>query len=80
MPKLRVMYAPVVRMRHDGRYVLLIGWRRRAARVWEARVVWLQRDGARPWKPVDHWVSAQEIEPVDGEDYRDVPREYYEAP
>lgn len=66
-------YAPVVRIRATGRHVLLLAWHQDKHGTWHAHVAWLARQYVT-WRGIDVWMRAEDLEPVDGEDYRDVPR------
>ena len=67
------VYAPVVRIKATGRHVLLVAWHRDKHGVWHGRVAWLARQGVL-WYGADAWMPAKDLERVEGEDYRAVPR------
>ncbi|MBC6463479.1 hypothetical protein [Actinomadura sp. HBU206391] len=71
------LLAPVVRSRTTGTYAFLLGWEQRPDRSWTARIAWLQKEGVT-WRVVDLLVQADEINPVEGQDYSEVPRRYEE--
>ncbi|WP_433179872.1 hypothetical protein [Actinoallomurus sp. CA-150999] len=71
-------FSPVVRLRRTGRYVFLLAWEQHPrGGAWRARVAWVERRPAS-WRVGEGWVSAKDVEPVEGQDYRQVPRRYEE--
>lgn len=72
MPREEEWFAPVVRIRSTGRYVFLLAWERDKHGQWHGHVAWLSR-GYR-WRGVDVWMRASDLEQVEGQDYRRIPR------
>jgi hypothetical protein len=68
-----VFFAPVVRLKRSGRYAFLLPWRRDKEGRWEGHIAWLVREQVL-WKGVDVWTRAQDLEQVEDQDYRRVPR------
>ncbi|SET49392.1 hypothetical protein SAMN05421811_103217 [Nonomuraea wenchangensis] len=70
---------PVVKLPgHPAKAGYLIAWRQKSDRSWEAQVQYVMDvpGGYRAHleKPYTSWFQAHEVEPVEGEDYRRVPR------
>ncbi|WP_345431961.1 hypothetical protein [Actinoallomurus vinaceus] len=74
VPRLDDTFAPVVRLRRDRRYVYLLEWEQRPDGRWRARVVWVTRSPAGVWQAPEAWMPAEDLEPVEGQDYGRVPR------
>jgi hypothetical protein len=64
-------FAPVVRVKRTGRFVFLLAWERDKHGRWRGHVAWLTREQV-VWRGVDVWMLADDLERVDGEDYRRV--------
>ncbi|MCO6011559.1 hypothetical protein NE236_42075 [Actinoallomurus purpureus] len=62
-----------MRIRATGRHVFLLAWARDKRGTWHAHVAWLTREYVL-WRGVDVWMRAADLEPVPGENYRQVPR------
>lgn len=71
------MFAPPARIKQSGRYVFLLGWERDKQGVWRAHVAWLVNEGAG-WRGVQTRLRADDLEAIDGQDYRRIPRRYEE--
>ncbi|MCW2943376.1 MAG: hypothetical protein JWR24_93 [Actinoallomurus sp.] len=67
------MYAPVIRIKTTGRYVLLLAWARDKHGAWHARVAWLAREHVA-WRGVDVWMRAADLESVESQNYRQMPK------
>lgn len=67
--------APGVRVKRGGRLVFLLAWKRDKYGRWWGHVAWLAREQVT-WRGVDVWMLADDLERVDGEDYRRVPRRF----
>lgn len=65
--------APAVRIRRTGQIVLLLEWERDRHGRWKGHVAWLTRPQVA-WRGVDVWLPAEDLERIDGQDYRRVPR------
>ena len=73
MPRQEEWFAPVVRIKTTGRYVFLLEWARDKRGAWRGRVAWLARNPAM-WRGVDVWMMASDLERVEGQDYRRIPK------
>ncbi|GAA4621179.1 hypothetical protein GCM10023196_008060 [Actinoallomurus vinaceus] len=69
--------SPVVRDRRTGRYLFLLAWEQRGNGSWQARVAWVEQRPAS-WRVAEAWMRGQDLEPVEGQNYRQVPRRYEE--
>jgi hypothetical protein len=71
-------FTPVARLRRTGRYVYLLAWEQHPRDgSWRARIAWVERRPAS-WRVGEAWVPGRDLEPVEGQDYRRVPRRYEE--
>ncbi|WP_141954744.1 hypothetical protein [Actinoallomurus bryophytorum] len=73
MVREEVWFAPVVRIKGRGRYAFLLAWRLDKHGRWRGHVAWLVREQVL-WKGIDVWMRAEDLERVQGQDYRRVPR------
>jgi hypothetical protein len=66
---------PLVHLVRDDeeRPVFMLGWARYVDGSWWARVTWIDDRGAHP-RPRAEWVPAGALRPIQGEDYRRLPR------
>jgi hypothetical protein len=53
----------------------LLAWERDKHGRWRGHVAWLAREQVA-WRGVDGWMLADDLERVDGEDYRRVPERF----
>ena len=67
--------APVVRIKRTGRCVFFLAWERDKNGRWRGHVAWLARANVA-WRGVDVWMPADDLERVEGENYRRVPRHH----
>ncbi|MGI5224018.1 hypothetical protein [Actinoallomurus sp. CA-142502] len=68
-------FPPFVRIKGRGRYALLLAWRLDKYGKWHGRIAWLAREQVL-WKGVDVWMRAEDLEQVQVQDYRRVPRRH----
>jgi hypothetical protein len=71
----QVWFPPVVRIKGRGRYAFLLAWRLDKHGKWHGRVAWLVREQVL-WRGVDVWMRAEDLEQVQDQDYRRVPRRH----
>ncbi|MDN3356099.1 hypothetical protein [Actinomadura sp. DC4] len=71
--------APAVRIRRTGQIVLLLEWERNDRGLWRGHVAWLSRPQVA-WRGVDVWMPAEDLERIEGQDYRRVPKRIEEPP
>lgn len=72
VPREEEWFAPVVRIKATGRYVFLLAWERDEHGQWYGHAAWLAC--RYRWRGVDVWMRAKDLERVDGQDYRRIPR------
>ncbi|MGH3380758.1 MAG: hypothetical protein ACRDS0_17680 [Pseudonocardiaceae bacterium] len=74
MPRIEEFPTPAVRIKRTGQIVLLLEWVRNKHDRWQGHVAWMIHHAG--WRGVDIWLPGDDLEPIEGENYKRVLRHH----